>query len=425
VIEIDRLMRDAGTERPIDLDAWETYVKDHVMAVGAKQMEALMQRICDEKNNRPITCTCGRAMRNVGLKKKSIQTLLGQAHIRRPLFVCSGCGNARFPDDQRMGIEGTRYSPGAKRVMARSGSRSSFHEASEDLKVYANLDINRKEIERVTKEIGRAVEQWKPEASRETKRVPIMYISFDGTGIPMQKAALAGRIGKQPDGTAKTREVKLGCVFTQTSTDQEGRPVRDPESTTYVGALETSHDFGWRIHEEAQKRGVHHADQVVILTDGARYNKTIVEKHFPSAIHIIDLYHAREHLYNVSKLLLRESEKSREAKWLDLLDTGQITSLLTEIRKQSLVSGTSLPKKVLTEINYFAENASHMKYSEFRAQGFFIGSGVIEAGCRSLIGARLKKSGMFWSVKGANAVIALRCCLYSHRFEDFWQDRAA
>ena len=82
-------------------------------------------------------------------------------------------------------------------------------------------------------------------------------------------------------------------------------------------------------------------------------------------------------------------------------------------------------RKVMTELHYLQENKNRMRYAYFRKQGYFVGSGVIEAGCKSIIGARLKQSGMEWTVKGANSIIALRCAILSNRFEDFWEDRAA
>jgi len=111
----------------------------------------------------------------------------------------------------------------------------------------------------------------------------------------VRPSELVGRRGKQADGSARTREAKLGCVFTQVGLDREGRPQRDPNSTSYVGAIESSDLFGWRIYAEALRRGLEQAKTVVVLADGARYNHAIVQTHFPGAVHIVDLFHAYEH----------------------------------------------------------------------------------------------------------------------------------
>jgi hypothetical protein len=254
-----------------------------------------------------------------------------------------------------------------------------------------------------------------------------MYVSYDGTGIPMIPAALAGHPGKQPDGTAKTREVKLGCVFTQTTTDEEGFPRRDPDSTTFVGAIETAEEFGWRIYAEAVRRGLRQALKVVVLGDAARWIHGLASEHFPGALEIVDLYHAREHLGALGKLLFAGDEQQLtrwRLRWLTDLDAGRVEKIVAaaQARLPREVGPAKLAEK---EIHYFTENKERMRYAEFRAQGLFVGSGVVEAGCKTVIGQRLKQSGMEWSVRGANALIALRCCFLSGRFEDFCESRCA
>lgn len=374
-------------------------------------------------------------MHSVGLRSKLTTTLLGTVPLERSLYVCPVCeGASCFPADQILGIQNTSFSPGVRRLMARAGSRMPFDEAREDLRVYAHIDVNAKDVERVAEEIGTRIAAWRarqdhdrieqPTPAKTLSKIPILYVSFDGTCVPMRKAELKGRRGRLPDGKAQGREVKLGCVFTQTQLDQEGRPVRDPDSTTYVGAIESSGPFGQRIYAEAYRRGLQQAEKIVVLTDGAKYNKSIVQMHFPNATHIVDLYHAREHLQELI-LLLGPSARipSRQARWHKLLDQGRIQQLTGDLQPHLPARGKR--RKLATkEITFFRSNVLHMRYAHFRQQGFFIGSGVIEAGCRTVIASRLKQSGMFWSLKGANAIIESRCCQMSRLFEDFWEDAA-
>jgi hypothetical protein len=322
-------------------------------------------------------------------------------------------------------------------MMARAGSRQPFKEAKEDLKVYAGIEVSPKDVERVAERIGDHIEIWQ-EAQRKTllqaeapllvaKNIPVLYIEMDGTGVPMVRSETDGRKGKQPDGTAKTREVKLGCVFTQTTTNEKGRPVRDPDSTTFVGAIEIAEDFGKRIEAEAIRRGIHNAYRVVVLGDGAAWIRGICELRFPHALQIVDLYHAREHVVDLCKLLFGSNEKKilrYRTQWWTYLDEGNIDKILSQAEKMLPVQIDSL-QKAKSELHYLNENKTRMRYAEFRNQGLFVGSGVIEAGCKSIIGARLKQSGMEWTVRGANAIIALRCALLSDRFENFWESRAA
>lgn len=373
-------------------------------------------------------------MSSRGRRDKQLLTTLGRVPFARSFYQCEQCGQSRFPDDERLDIRQTTYSPGVRRLMARAGSQTQFAQAAEDLLCYAGLKIESREIERVAEDVGRQVEQWLGAQQEQLLQkaglasVPPgspakFYVSFDGTGVPVRQNELVGRRGKQSDGSARTREAKLGCVFTRIGLDKEGYPQRDPDSTTYVGAIESSTLFGWRIYAEALRRGLSQAKEVIVLTDGARYNRTIAQTHFPKAVQIVDLFHAYEHLTALAQSLWGQEAKAPKT-WRALLEAGDIPGLLRKARKHLPGSGKR-KQTVLKQLGYFQNNAAQMRYAEYRAKKFFVGSGVVEAGCRTVIGARLKQSGMRWSVRGANAIIALRCCILSGRFEDFWASRSS
>ena len=265
-----------------------------------------------------------------------------------------------------------------------------------------------------------------PPAPEVPKSIDTLYIEFDGTGVPMVPAEVGARKGKQSD-VAKTREAKLGCVFTQTAFDDDGRPIRDPACTSFTGAIEAAAPFGWRIYAEAVRRGLFQAQRVAIITDGAKWIQNLVQTHFPGATHVIDIYHAREHLVELCKLLFDANLKRLNLykdRWWELLDQGRIEALAEQARAW-LPNDSRAGKDARTAIAYFEHNKDRMRYALFKAQGLFLGSGVIEAGCKTVIAQRLKQSGMEWTVRGANAVIALRCAAASGRTEDYWEQRAA
>lgn len=399
---------------------------------GAGVLGSLLTHWQQHAAREVILCQCGQRMSSRGRRSKGFLTTLGRVPFGRSFYQCAACHQARFPDDERLDIVNTTYSPGVRRLMARAGSQTQFEQAAEDLRCYAGLEIEPREIERVAEEVGRQVEQWLCEQQEQIRRAGVaaapklaagtkFYVSFDGTGVPVRKSELVGRPGKQADGSARTREAKLGCVFTQVGLDKEGYPQRDPESTTYVGAIESSTLFGWRMYAEALRRGLDQAKTVIALTDGARYNRTIVQTHFPDAVHIVDLFHAYEHLTAIAQILWGQEAKAPKA-WRDLLEAGDIARLVRKVGKY-LPASVKSKKAMLKQLGYFQKNAPQMCYAEYREKKFFVGSGVVEAGCRTVIGERLKQSGMRWSVRGANAIIALRCCILSGRFEDFWASR--
>jgi hypothetical protein len=249
---------------------------------------------------------------------------------------------------------------------------------------------------------------------------------MDGTGIPVVRKETEGRAGKQDGQPAHTREAKLGCVFTQATVDEEGYPIRDEASTSYVGASENCDQFGRRLYAEAWQRGWARAEKKVVLGDGAEWIWNQASLHFPEAIQIVDLYHAREHLWSLGAKLY-PNDSPAQKRWVmvrkDKLDQGKIERLVASLRSQS-ASRPELAEDLRTDANYFEDNKERMRYPKFRKQGLFIGSGVIEAGCKTVLG-RLKQSGMFWTVRGANAIIALRCCQLSGKFEDYWEARTA
>ena len=321
------------------------------------------------------------------------------------------------------------------------GSEMPFAKACEPMKVLAGLEVSAKSIERAAeaigteiarrddREIARAKQLLLPAVSRQD--IPIMYVLMDGVQVPAVAAATEGRPGRADGQRSRTRECKLGAVYTQTTTDQDGWPIRDPDSTTYVGAIETAEEFGLRIYTEAWRRGWEWAVIKIVIGDGAVWIWNLADLHFPGAVQIVDLYHARQHLWDVAALLYPYDAVAKK-RWMvpmkDLLDHGRIELLaewLREIAAQHARTQPSLAEEIRKQADYFETNVERMRYPEFRQRGFFVGSGVIEAGCKSIVGVRLKQSGMFWTIRGANAIIALRCCRFNQRFEDFWAETRA
>lgn len=303
----------------------------------------------------------------------------------------------------------------------------SFERAGEDLKVYARLDIPGRSIQRMTSAIGPEVQTWLTERPLEVPKQPpaVMYISYDGTGVPMTKSETKGRKGKQPDGSARTREVKLGCVFTQIKRENGKLPERDPDSTTHIASFDESVDFGALIQREAVLRGMAYAKKVAVLGDGAAWIWEVARVYFPDAIQILDLYHAFEHVSKLAQLLYSsEKEAKRKAKvWKNWLKNDKVHKLIRTTLAAAAEQDN--PKEVITAIQYFQTNRNRMLYDSFRKHGYFVGSGVIEAGCKTVVGQRTKQSGMFWHVEGAQNVLSVRCAVLGHLYENFWTNKHA
>jgi len=366
-----------------------------------------------------------------------VRTIVGLARISRPYYLCSQCHVGQFPADVELDIDNTELSPGVRRMQAMVGHDAPFDHGREQMKVLAGVEVTTKSVERTAEAIGDDIAQREQrEIARAVqldlpviigKPIPILYVQMDGTGVPVVKKETVGRQGKTDGQPAHTREVKLGCVFTQTAWDKDGYPIRDPDSTTYTGAIETAEEFGKRIYLEAWKRGWSRAQKKVVMGDGAEWIWNLAEQYFPGAVQIVDLFHARQHLWELVRKLY-PNDAGKQKAWMKInqrrLDTGKIEKLVAALR--SIVStNPELADKIRTEADYFERNTERMRYPQFRSQHLFVGSGVIEAGCKTVIGSRLKQSGMFWTVRGANAIIALRCCHLNGGFEDYWETRRA
>jgi hypothetical protein len=218
--------------------------------------------------------------------------------------------------------------------------------------------------------------------------------------------------------------VKLGCVFTQTRPDAEtGLPVRDPDSTTYVGSFETAEDFGGRIRHEALRRGSGLAQKMVVLGDGAAWIWELARVNFPLGIWIVDLYHALERLHELCDALEGDQKgwaARMKTEWQKMLENDQVGEIIAAARQRLIDLGLQENDPLEKQIAYFENQQSRMLYKTYRAQGLFYGSGVIEAGCKTVIGQRLKQSGMFWTETGASHVLTLRCVLKSRRWDECW-----
>jgi hypothetical protein len=306
---------------------------------------------------------------------------------------------------------------------------TSYQKAENHLQETGGIQVSARQIQRLLQQVGAAAQTWQEREARQpapgTQAVPMMYVSGDGSGVPMRQEELEGRAGQQPDGSAKTRLAYLGCIFTQHQRDEKGHPVRDHQSTTDVSTFAPIEELGSLLRQEAIRRGLALARQVVLLIDGANGLAKMGRLCFPTAIQIVDFYHALEHAGKVLVALLGSKEHpdypSRLRRWAKQLLKDHVEKLIVQARQEC--AGKSRAQAVEKELGYFVNHVTRMQYGTFRHQGFFIGSGVVEAGCKTVIGARCKQSGMFWGKPGAENILALRCIQTSRRLDEFWKER--
>lgn len=398
----------------------ETAVRAAMTSLGASLLEQLLAGDAGHRGPR-IACGAGHVASFLAYRRKRIDTVLGAVELRRAYYHCPRCRRGVVPRDAQLGVTGVSLSPGLAAMTAHAGTAVPFAQAAALLADLAGVTLSTKRVERCAEATGAAAtaaQALQTRAILTGRIVPLpppgplpdmLYLAVDGTGLPMRATETTGRAGKHPDGRARTREAKLAALFTQTRTDADGRPARDPDSTSYVATLDPVETFADLVHAEARRRGSDHIRQLVVLGDGARWIWNLADRRFPAATQIVDLYHAREHLHELADLLafIVTDPPTWLTNRLTDLDNGDIEALCRAARLYDL----SGPKAAAVDkaVTYFETNAHRMRYAHYRSMGMFIGSGVVEAGCKTVLGARLKQSGMHWTTRGATAITTLRC----------------
>jgi hypothetical protein len=359
----------------------------------------------------------------------TVNGIFGSFELQRDYYYHEGRKLGHFPADAALGLEGSN-TPALSRLMCLEGAdEASYQKAEHHLQETGGIQVSARQIQRLVQQVGDGAQTWQEREAQQplpgTKAVPILYVSGDASGVPMRKEELAGRSGQQPDGSAKTRMAYLGCAFSQHQRDEKGHPVRDHDSTTYVSTFGSIEEFGPLLRQEAIRRGLALAMQVVLLIDGAAGLANMGRLCFPMAIQIVDFFHAMEHAGKVLVALLGSKEhpdyKTRLRRWAKQLLKDKVENLIAQARRECADQSTAAA--VEKELAYFVNNVTRMQYGTFRHKGFFIGSGVVEAGCKTIIGSRCKQSGMFWGKPGAENILALRCIHTSRRINEFWKER--
>jgi hypothetical protein len=402
--------------------------KRQALRLAAHALEQRLNADTSDHTGPELACSCGELAQYHGRHEKTFESVLGPLRLERAYYHCENCQSGFCPRDRHLRLEMFSLSPGVLRMTGSTAALVSFQESSALLHELAGVDVSSSQVERAAEALGAEIAADEHDCVERMGAVaPTMYLGMDGTGVPMRKSEVADRIGKQADGSAKTREAKVVTMWTAESRDEEGKPVRDLGSVTYSAAIESAaaldtspkrSEFAERALREATRRGFTEAPRCVVLGDGSAWIWNTAKELFPQAIQILDRFHAKEHLSKVGKAIYGDSEPGK--KWIqrryDELDEGRLPSLLKALNRQ-----TPQHQEASECADYIRNNRDRMRYPEFHQQGLCTATGVVEAGCKVAIGTRLKRTGMHWTVSGANAIIALRCCKLNGRYEDFWE----
>jgi hypothetical protein len=407
---------------------------------------------------------CGHRQRLVGIREKTVLTVMGKVTVRRPYYHCmkqekeekeqetSAGHHGNAPFDTIWGIEQGRTSPGVQKIVSYFGASQTLSEISEALELVVPFSLSARQILHLIQPVGEAlrreeeeaVEIMKQEAAQkrsqaipkekhqETKKRR-WYVELDGVMARIRRGSSEMVRDEKERGGDVYREIKVGAVF-------EGKPGRnrsdlvpgifvdEARPITYVARQTTAEAFGYVFYHLAFSCGIEEGDEIVVLGDGAVWIWNIAQEHFPQAVHIVDIWHAREHLWKIANAVYG-SGKPETAVWAnqacEWLNEGAIEKLLQEIEALPPLAPAAGASRSVPEIeaDYFRTNAARMRYPTFRAKGMHLGSGIAEAACKTVVSTRAKRSGMRWTPQGLDAILALRTTVLNKTYKTFWQPR--
>lgn len=404
-------------EQPHTLAEIEQHVVRLLKELGASLVAGLCTLAAAPQPSRTLSCACGHQAAYQRERKAQVTTLLGPLTIWRSYYLCAACGQGQHPLDAQLQFCAGSRSAALDELLALLGAtQDSFVQAATVLERLTLVHLSANSVREATEDLGALLleQPAQPQSERapspppratSTARPTRLYITMDGVLAHLHERGWS--------------ELKVGCCYHTRSRVDRKRPERleiRADTASYVSALEEAQSFGWRLWQEAVRRGVLRSDEVVVLGDGAHWIWNIAEKHFPRAVQILDWYHATEYVWNAASAIWGEGSSERSS-WahaqLDKLWQSKVDEVLVEL-EQWRASGAA----VEAALSYYREHQTRMDYASYRARNLQIGSGSVESACKQLVSARLKQAGMIWDASGAEAVAMVRAWLLSERWEE-------
>lgn len=458
---IEKLMETLQEVKEGDLQALERQILVQVLAVGQACLEeVLSQEARQEGSAARREGRCGHRQRLVGIRPRQVLTLLGKIRIHRGYYQCLGseqqedrkrCSQGEAPFDACWGLGAQQSSPGVQQAVSYLAAHLTNEGVAEAISRVLPLSISPRQVSQVSQPIGEAYERWEEQQMQElerqamqkhtrrteqqdqqAERLPRLYVEMDGVFARMRRGSVPLEKTEHEQEGDVYREVKVGAVFVgeagrERSKLVPGVFVDTPGPIEYTARRSSAEDFAPYLYALAHRAGVARAAQVVVLGDGAKWIWRIAEEQFPGAVQIVDEYHARQHVWDVSRAAFVE-DPATGSRWAESVIThlseGRIEEVIAALERLPKLSPAPGKTRSIPEIEaeYFRHNAERMRYPLFRAQGMHLGSGIAEAACKTVVSTRAKRSGMRWTPQGLDAILALRTAVLNGAFDLRWQE---
>ena len=335
------------------------------------------------------------------------------------------------PLDQPLGISSLGWSERVeKQVIKLAAKGDSFGEAVAEYEDLVGLRLQKTTAWERTQERGERLRKRRMEQAKKGWEMPKRQAIMPGERLEAVNKAVSMDGVKVHILGEGWKEVKVGCIFEfETRRGYRGRSKEKEDLVkakhqTYTAYLGGPEEFGKLLSAEAERRGYDRAQRRASVGDGAKWIWNLTGLCFPTGCEIVDWYHGMGHLRNVSRLIYGEGSASGK-RWVkhreDDLWVGQVHSVIEAIEALTEGLSTEAQEELQSEAGYFRNNARRMQYQEFREEGYPLGSGTVESGCKNLVTRRMKGPGMRWSRNGAQNMLALRAEYLSDRWDQAWQ----
>jgi len=413
-----------------DLEGFE---KELHARFAAAECEVLAEELARFDVDLPLVEIDGVTHRRVLRCEETYVGSAGPLRVTRSLYSTRADGErAVCPLELRAGVIEGRWTPLAAKQASWVVAHLTPQEGEDLFRRLGGMAPSKSSLDRLPKQLGERWETNRPwlEASlREAESVPeaavTVAVSLDGVMLPMKdgarraKRAAAAAAGKQTKGPAGYQEASCGTLSFY---DAEGERV----STLRIGRMPEEHKAtlkGMLVDELASVLDQRPDLRLAKVADGAKDNWTFLNQELPAGVEVVDFYHAAEHLERALQAAYGEThpktqsqfEKLRHVLLKQRRGVEKVIRALVHLRDRH-----PRRQRIAGELKYFRSNRHRMRYAELRARGFPIGSGVVEAACKTLVTQRMKRSGMRWREDGGQAILTLRSLVQSNRFDRGW-----
>jgi hypothetical protein len=387
-----------------------------------------------------VPCDCGGQAEYQRQREGGVQTIVGEVRVKRAYYLCPDCHQGCYPLDEQLEFCAGGLSAGLEESAALAGVVEPFASAAELLArlLWTGVKLSHNRVRGATEDMGQALAQAEdelvervfesdkrglPEAPEQGPQR--LYISVDGTSV---RCKATGEEIVEEGQNYVWHEAKVAALYEtkEVATSQKpGEIAIKAEEIDYYADMADARHFARLVWLKAYERGASHAEEVILLGDGAPWIWLRLGTLFPQAIQILDWYHAQGYLVQVAQAVFGPATQPRKA-WLkpelDLLWDGKVQQVIQNL--ETLQETHPEIEAIQDAITYYSNHQHRMNYPAYREQGLQIGSGTIESGCKRVVKARLDQAGMTWTVEGARAVLKARAVYLSRQWDDFWQNRS-